>query len=75
MEDENNILNDKRPISLVAFEGEDGGCYRASAGYVIEAYPEAGQHCYLPWIRVIKNGEVICRIPAGMLSIHYEVAS
>lgn len=71
-EDQNTILNDKRKISLVEFAGENAGMYRALGDMVIEAYPEPAEHCYVPWIRVIKNGEVIARIPAGMVSIHYE---
>lgn len=73
-EDQNTILNDKRKISLVTFDfdGEEGAAYRASPDLVIEAYPEAGPHCYLPWIRVIQKGEVVTRFPAGMVSIHYE---
>lgn len=73
-EDTNNILNDDRNISMVAFsyEGDAGGVYRSSEEIKIEAYPEPGEHCYIPWIRVLKNGEVISRFPAGMVSIYYE---
>ena len=74
------IINDKRKIVAVNQypHGEDGcywdtrthGQYKADA---IEAYGEPGLHCELPWLRIIKNGEVSDRVPAISCNIEYEI--
>lgn len=65
------ILDDKREIDLISFNGEDGGHYSRHGGYVIEAYGEPQIHCDMPYFRVLKGGVVVARIPAWMVSVHY----
>lgn len=69
----NEILEDKREIESICWNTEDGACYRAQDGYTIEAYGEAGMHCYLPYFAVKKHDVIIARVPAWQVSVHYKV--
>ena len=67
---DDNILNDKRPIKLLEYPN-GGGVYSVDSGLVIEAYPENGEFCEIPWFRIKRDGQVIARLPAHQVSVTY----
>ncbi len=69
------ILEDDRPIKTIHFEGTNPGTTAVGVGCVtkIEAYPEPGLHCSLPWIAVYEGDEITVRVPATAVSIIYDI--
>lgn len=68
------MLQDEREISAVWFLCEDGGGY--SVGTVgttkIAAYGEPGHMASIPFIAVYGGDELLVRIPATAVSVHYK---
>ncbi len=46
-----------------------GGSWKCDA---IEAYDELGPGDFMPWLRVIRNGAIVARVPAWGVEITYE---
>lgn len=75
-----NILEDDREIKQVNFNNEDDeyhavgskGPFFKEECTKIEAYPERGMHCDIPFIAVYYDGELKRRIPAWKVEIVYE---
>ena len=68
------LVRDQRKIarisSAVACE-EYGWSARSGHDDRIEAYEEPGERDWVPWFRVIKNGEVVARVPAATFIAEY----
>ena len=71
MNENDTIEHDERPIAGIYFNDKDETHWEAKSGYTIEAYGEPGMACYIPYFRVIKNGEVVSRIPAWQVTVVY----
>ena len=63
------ILDDKRRIKLICWNNAEDAQY--GEGYYIEAYGEPGIHCMIPYFKVSVGDEVIARVPAWQVSVHY----
>lgn len=71
------LSKDRRPIRAIFFPAE------GAAGYIvgdsrdgchcdaIEAYDEHGEMGWVPWVAVIEDGQIIARLPAWQISVHY----
>lgn len=69
---ENTILDDERPIKSVWFDDAEESRFISAGEMTIEAYAEPGEYCHKPWIRILRNGEVIQRFHAQRVRICYE---
>lgn len=67
------ILEDKREIEIIAWNNEVDASYPSNMGYKINAYPEPGMHCNIPFFAVEKDGMIVARVPAWQVSVHYKV--
>lgn len=71
MEDK-GMLNDSRLITGIFWDDAAGSCFRVpESADRIEAYGEPGMHCDIPFLRVIKDGQVIFRVPAIQVQVSY----
>jgi hypothetical protein len=69
------LSKDPRPIQAIYWPMEGAGGYRvgdASGATRIEAYDENGQMAAVPWVAVFKGDDLICRVPADQVSVHYD---
>lgn len=73
MSDEQTVLtSDDRPITEIWQTVPDGFGYQVGRNCdLIEAYAEHGHMGMIPWIRVLSKGEVIMRVAADHVSVHY----
>ena len=76
METIKTILKDERPIEWICEPWEDAVAWVTKEGHhkncdEICAYGELGVYCMIPWFAVIKDGEIISRVPAVLVSIGY----
>jgi len=64
------ILNDTRTIESIQFSLLDSPDFAVGKFGVtkIEAYPEGGMSCDIPWINVFKGDEIIKRICCHQLA-------
>jgi len=69
--DPQRILDDKRDIQSLQFEGSyvSVGLHNVTR---IVAYPEPGMHCYIPFYAVYVGDEIAERVPAWMVSATYK---
>ena len=65
------IINDKRPIQSV-WDGPAGWQVGTDGVTCIEAYPEAGECGWVPYIRVWKQEHLFCRMAAHGVVIFYQ---
>lgn len=69
------IFDDPRPIRAIWFAGKEGDGYttQLAVGKII-AYREHGQMDHVPYFAVYDRYDVIiARVPAGLVSVVYEV--
>jgi len=73
-----DVLNDKRKIDCVTLFpfAEDGSFYCVRPGSYkncdsIEVYEDHGNGAMVPWVQVIKNGQVWIRVQACFCEIIY----
>jgi hypothetical protein len=64
------ILEDGRKIDRIVLAGREE--YRASDNYKITAYGEPGEFCLIPFLAVEIDGEIIGRVPAAQVCVHYQ---
>ena len=57
--------------ALVELEGEPGWRVGSSGVTAIVAYDEYGEFAMLPWVAVYRGDEIIVRVPAQQVSVHY----
>ena len=73
-EDKNTLLNDTRGIKSIWSSGPEVWGYaiqKLGCAVVvdeIECYGEPGEYCYIPWLRIWKDGKVIERINSHTIS-------
>ena len=66
------MLQDKRRVSNVwLLNDPEMSGYRATDDQDIKVYPEPGEMAPVPWVAIIRNGEVISRMPAHSVQIDY----
>lgn len=73
----NTILDDKRPISTIAFgpKVDDFGYSVGVSGVTaIVAYAENGEMAPVAWFAVMIGNEVAARVPARMVMVAYQPA-
>lgn len=68
------LATDPRPIlEAWTFGGHGGGWVVGQAGTTkIEAYDDLGSESFVPWIAVYAGDQVVVRIVAHQVEIHYE---
>lgn len=66
------MLEDKREIKGIYWNDAEGSCYQVGSSCdEIKIYGEPGPHCFMPWIAVFNNGELITRVPALQVQVVY----
>jgi hypothetical protein len=67
------LSDDDRPIKSINAKGDMQAWFRIGVGGCsrIVAYDESGHMANIPWIAVVCGDEIICRVPADHVSIHY----
>lgn len=75
------IHMDPRPIAAIWHAGEDAGGWTTSQSVAaqfrcdkIVAYGENGQMATVPFYAVYRGEEIIARVPAQMVEVHYKNA-
>jgi hypothetical protein len=71
----NTILDDKRPISTIAFgpTANDAGYSVGVSGVSqIIAYAENGEMAPVAWFAVMIGNDIIARVPARMVMVVYQ---
>lgn len=79
MSDIQPIHMDPRPIDAIWHPGEGAGGWTTSPGYrfscdKIVAYAENGQMSPVPFYAVYRGDEIVARVPAQMVEVHYKTA-
>lgn len=64
------IYDDPRAIESIAGQI---GCWSAASGNRIVAYREHGQGDYVPYYAVYRGDEIVARVPASFVAVHYAV--
>jgi hypothetical protein len=54
------------PVEGAGFTVGQGKCTR------IEAYDENGELAHVPWVAVFFGDEIVARIPANQVAVHYK---
>ncbi len=66
------LSSDSRPIRRVFFVNGSNGYEVDGIGVTkIEAYDEHGEQAFVPWVAVFCGDDIIIRIPARAVSVHY----
>lgn len=66
------LSKDPRPIRQINVAGDMQAWFVSHPpGIRIEAYDENGSMAAVPWIAVFRGDDIIARIPAQQVSIHY----
>ena len=75
MTDIPDILNDEREIRCIGNPASDTWDYEIGRYGVtkIAAYGEPGMTCYLPEFAVYTGDEILARVPAWTVSVHYVI--
>ena len=75
MTPQSEIANEKRPISAVYWDDVENTSFRVCGKQVtgIEAYDDYGVGDVMPYIRVMKGDDVLCRVPAYKVTVLYKV--
>lgn len=78
MEDVNVIHLDDREILSIWYPGEDAGGWSTSNEVALQfradrivAYGENGQMAPVPFYAVFQGGEIVSRVPANLVEVHY----
>lgn len=58
------ILEDKREIEVIIIDEHNIIDKECASGLEFKVYGEPGEFCYLPWLAIYKDGEIIARINA-----------
>ena len=66
------IYEDPRPIESISGQI---GCWSTASGLRIIAYKEHGQGDYVPYYAVYRGDEIVARVPASFVAVHYEVGA
>jgi hypothetical protein len=68
------LSQDDRPIVAIYWPVEGVAGFRVGeCGTTrIEAYDESGHMANIPWLAVFKGDEIVCRVPADHVSVHYK---
>jgi len=73
MDPRTELMKDDRPIQAIYWPQEDNPGWRVGESGVtaIVPYEEYGENCMLAWIAVFRGDEIIVRVPAQQVSVHY----
>lgn len=63
------IYDDPRPIESISGQI---GCWSTAGGLRIVAYKEHGEMAYVPYYAVYRGDEIIARVPASFVAVHYQ---
>ena len=66
------IYDDPREIESIAGQI---GCWSTADGSRIVAYREHGQGDYVPYYAVYRGDEIVSRVPASFVAVHYAAVS
>ncbi len=72
------MINDEREIEWIEVCGNDDNVYTSREGTykncdAIEIYEDRGQMGLVPWLRVMKEGQVHVRISPALCAIGYKL--
>lgn len=69
------LSRDKRPIQSIFWpvEGAEGFTVGSNGIEKIVAYDEQGDQSFVPWLAVFVDGQVLARVPAAHVSVHYAI--
>ena len=67
------LSRDQRPINAIYWAAEGADWFEVGRNNItaIRAYDENGQMSHIPWLAVYRGDEIVVRVPAEQVSIHY----